>query len=159
MLTQAQRQENINLIEQLPAQLEFLVAGLKDDQLDTPYGEGKWTIRQVVHHLADSHLVGFTRMRLVLTENEPKLVTYEQELWAKLPDSSALPIAYSLNLLYGLHTRWTFLLKNLREQDWTRKGNHPEWGLLTLDDMLTTYATHGQRHMHSVRNLRDSKGW
>ncbi len=159
MPTQAQRQEQITKIERLPAQLEALVAGLNDEQLDTPYGEGKWTIRQVIHHLADSHTVALVRVRLMLTEDHPTLIVYQQDRWAELPDAATMPIAVSLNLLHGLHARWSFLLNGLDDAAWTRTAHHPERGSITMDDMLKIYSGHGEGHMKSIRDLRESRGW
>jgi len=159
MLTPQQREEHITKLERVPAQLEAAVTGLSDEQLDTPYGEGKWTIRQVVHHLADSHAVGYVRVRLVLTEDNPTLITYKQERWGELADSTATPVDLSLQLLHGLHARWVFLFRSLSEEDWSRTCYHPERGNLSMDDVLLVYSGHGESHMKSISNLRESKGW
>ena len=159
MLTPEQREQHITKLERVPSQLEAVVTGLDDDQLDTSYGEGKWTIRQVCHHLADSHLVGVARVRLMITEDTPTLITYEQDRWAQLSDSTSMPVSESISILHGLHARWVFLLRDLTEADWSRTGYHPERGNLTIEDMLTIYSGHGGNHMKSIRALRESRGW
>jgi len=159
MNTPVQRRELIDTIRQLPGWLETLVGSLTDDQLDTPYGDGKWTVRQVVHHLADSHINGYARMRLVLTEDMPTLITYQQELWAELPDARTLPIEPSMAILNGLHRRMAAMLDNASDDDWSRAADHPEDGTVTLDDLLAVYADHCERHLGHVRGLLDHEGW
>jgi len=159
MLTQTQRDEHIEKIERVPIQLEDAISGLMENQFDTPYGEGKWTIRQVCHHLADSHAVGYARCRLILTEEHPTLITYNQELWSELPDSTGMPVDVSLSFLHGLHARWVYLLKTLTETEWARTCHHPERGDLTMEDMLDIYSDHGESHIQSILNLREAKGW
>ena len=159
MNTPAQRRELIDTIRQLPGRLEALVGTLTDGQLDTPYGEGKWTVRQVVHHLADSHMNGCARMRLVLTENMPTLMTYQQELWAELPDARTLPIEPSMSILNGLHRRMAAMFDSASDSDWGRSANHPEDGTVTFDDLLAVYADHCERHLDHIRGLLDREGW
>jgi len=159
MLTQEERQAKAEMIRQLPSQLEHEVKGLNDEQLDTPYRDGGWTVRQVVHHLADSHMNAFIRMKLVLTEDHPTLRPYLQDEWAKLPDTAKLPIASSLTIIEGLHARWSDLLKNVGESEWRRGALHPEAGEMTLDDLLRTYAGHGVTHLGQITALKKSKGW
>jgi hypothetical protein len=159
MSTPKERNEKIAKIRKLPEQLELAVKGLDEQQLDTPYRPGGWTVRQVVHHLADSHMNAYVRMKLMLTEDTPTLKPYDQDEWAKLVDSSKLPIRTSLSILKGLHDRWTFLLESLPDAAWNRAGHHPERGDVTLESMLTTYAGHGEKHIGHITGLRTSKGW
>lgn len=159
MANSVERQERIGKIRAFPSVAEATVAGLTDAQLDTPYRNGGWTVRQVVHHLADSHLNGYGRMKLILTEERPTIKTYEQDDWAKLRDASELPIESSLAILRGLHERWTYLLEGLSESDWSRVAVHPDCGEITLDKMLETYAAHGETHLKPVAELRRARGW
>lgn len=121
-MTAAERTAMINQIRMLPTKLEDAVRRLNDAQLDTPYGEGKWTLRQVVHHLADSHINALSRFKLVLTEDNPIIKPYRQEQWATLPDSLKQPLEPSLQILRGLHYRWSALLENVPESAWQRTG-------------------------------------
>jgi hypothetical protein len=159
MATAEERAMYIRKIQDLPEHLESAVQGLNDDQLDTPYGDGKWTVRQVVHHLVDSHLNGFARMRLVLTEDRPTLRTYDQDRWAQLHDARFMPVRSSLLILTGLHARWAELLWTLPEEDWTRTGVHPEWGEVTLESLLVDYAEHCEKHVKHITDLLESRGW
>ena len=159
MFTPEGRQERISSIADFPLQLEPEVIGLSDHQLDTPYRDGGWTIRQVVHHLADSHMNAFIRMKLVLTEDHPTLKPYLQDEWARLSDAAELPIASSLAILKGLHSRWSHLLHNVMESEWQRGATHPEVGEMTLDDLLETYARHGVTHLSELTGLKKAKGW
>ena len=158
MLTPAQRKESITQIRNLPAQLEKLVARLQDNQLDQPYAEGKWTVRQVVHHLADAHMNGYNRMRLVLTENKPILKPYDQDEYAKMSDVR-LPIAPSLAILNGLHNRWAAFLEAAPEDAWARVGIHLDNGKMSLDDLLGVYTRHGATHLDQIAGLLKSRGW
>ncbi len=157
-MTPHDRSEHIKQIKDVPAQLEAAVANLDDAQLDTPYRAGGWTVRQVVHHLADSHYNAFIRMKLALTEDRPHFKTYEQDAWAQLPDMR-LPLAPSLSILRGLHERWGKLLEGLPEESWTRTGVHPENGEMTLNNLLASYSAHGARHVKQIKDLRESRGW
>jgi hypothetical protein len=154
-----QRKEMINQIRHLPLKVESAVIGLSDSQLNTPYGEGKWTVRQVVHHLADSHLNAFTRFKLTLTENKPTLRPYDQDEWAKTYDTKEAPIQSSILILKGLHERWSDLLDRVPESSWSRPAYHPENGDLVLDDLLRIYSHHGDKHVESITKLRAAKGW
>ena len=158
MPTNAERYELINQLRDLPAQLENIAGDLDDEQLDTPYRDGGWTVRQVVHHLADSHYNAFIRMKLALTEDRPHFKTYEQDAWARLSDMQ-LPLAPSLSILRGLHERWGILLEGLPEESWTRTGVHPENGEMTLNNLLASYSAHGARHVKQIKDLRESRGW
>jgi len=159
MLTPQERQEMIARMRKLPEILEAAVKGLNDAQLDTPYGEGKWTVRQVVHHLADSHMQASARVKLILTEDKPTFKPYSQNEWAKLPDSMKAPIAPSLAILKALHQRWCDLLAALPENAWQRSATHPERGVVTLDDQLRVYSRHGENHVDQIARLRTAKGW
>lgn len=154
----AERDEMIAKIKRLPEIVDQAVAGLNDEQLNTRYREGGWTVRQVVHHLADSHMNAFTRMKLAITEEKPTLKTYDQDEWAKLPDSKT-PVAGSLAILRGLHERWGCLLDNLSESDWQRPAYHPERGDITVTDLLKIYANHGEKHVSQITDLRTNRGW
>jgi len=159
MLTAADRREKIASIRKLPAAIEAAVKGLNDQQLDTPYRIGGWTVRQVVHHLADSHLNAFVRMKLILTEDHPTLKPYDQDEWAKLPDTQGTPIDSSFSILKGLHDRWCKLLENVPDTGWSRAAHHPENGEVTLESMLSTYARHGEKHVEHITGLRATKRW
>lgn len=159
MLTATQRKELIDKMRQLPDQIEAAVRGLGDAQLDTPYGPGKWTPRQVVHHLADSHMNAFVRMKLILAEDKPTLKTYNQDDWAKFKDASATPIAPSLAIIRGMHERLVFMLDNTKESDFNRPAHHPDRGEVTLDDMVVIYGRHGEKHCGQITGLRAAKGW
>ena len=159
MLTPQQRHELITRMRRLPEDLAAAVKGLNDAQFDTPYGEGKWTIRQVVHHLADSHMQAFGRVKLIVTEDKPTFKPYSQNEWAKLHDAQRAPVASSLKILEGLHQRWCDLLGALPEGAWQRHAIHPERGDVTLDDMIGTYASHGEKHIGHIAQLRMAKGW
>lgn len=157
-ITDAQRRDFINTIAETPAKLQSAVAGLNDQQLDTPYRPNGWSVRQVVHHLADSHFNSFTRFKLALTEQEPTIKPYDEKSWAELPDSKT-PIELSLPLLDGLHKRWIVLLNSLTPADWQRTFRHPERGTMTLSDNLQLYAWHGRHHVAHITALRERNGW
>jgi hypothetical protein len=144
------RRELIAQIEAAPARLRALVERLNDAQLDTPYRPGGWTIRQVVHHVPDSHMNGYIRMKLAATEPEPAIKLYKESLWAELPDGRAAPVSMSLDLLDALHRRWTAFLRELPPADFQRTFQHPEWGSVTIDFALAIYAWHGRHHTAHV---------
>jgi hypothetical protein len=146
-------------LEALPAQLRQAVQGLTDVQLDTPYRPGGWTLRQVVHHLADSHMNSYIRFKLALTENTPTIKPYEEQLWAELPDSKLEPVEVSLVLLEALHQRWLVLLRSLRPADWQRTFVHPDSGKTTLVKAAALYAWHGRHHLAHITNLREYSKW
>jgi hypothetical protein len=144
----------------LPDQVRAAVTGLTPAQLDTPYRPGGWTVRQVIHHLPDSHMNSYTRFKLALTEENPTICPYEEQLWAELPDSQATPVAVSLALLEALHIRWTFLLRNLTDAQWQRTFYHPgSKRTFTLDQALVLYAWHGRHHLAHIGNLVHREGW
>ena len=158
-LTDDRRQNLIEQITAAPAELRLAVAGLSPPQLDTPYRPGGWTVRQVVHHLADSHLNSYVRFRLALTEQEPTIKPYDQGRWAELNDAHTAPLELSLALLEGLHGRWALLLRSLGPADFDRTFRHPELGLMTLDKNLQLYAWHGRHHFAHITSLRERMGW
>jgi uncharacterized damage-inducible protein DinB len=139
--------------------LHDAVEGLTDSQLDTPYRPGGWTVRQVVHHLADSHMHSYIRTRFALTETEPAIMAYDENSWAQLKDARSGPIEHSLVMLDGLHARWSQLLESMSEADWSRKFVHPERGQLTLADHIPIYAWHGKHHAAHITQLRKRMGW
>jgi DinB superfamily len=145
-LDRATREAHLKTIEELPARMRALVAGLNDAQLDTPYRPGGWTIRQVVHHVPDSHLNAYIRMKLAATEESPTVRTYEEQLWAELPEAKSGPVAMSLDLLEALHRRWIAFLRSQSEADLQRPFLHKEWGRVTIDEAVAMYAWHCQHH-------------
>ena len=158
-LTPAQREEFISVLEAAPARLREAVSGLTPAQLDTPYRPGGWTVRQVAHHVPDSHLNAYVRMKLALTEEEPAVKGYDEAEWAKLPDVAATPIEVSLALLDALHRRWVTLLRSLSERDFARTARHHEWGTVTNDFFLADYAWHSRHHVAHITSLREREGW
>jgi hypothetical protein len=158
MSTTEQRSAKIERIGAAPTALRNAVKGLTDEQLDTPYRDGGWTCRQVVHHVADSHMNAFLRFRWVVAEDRPTIKTYDQDEWAKFPDLK-LPLDPSLQIIDALHTRWTTFLSALPSSAWERKANHPEHGEVTMDDLLNIYSEHGHNHAKQITDLRERKGW
>ena len=157
--TLERRQTLLRDIANLPAQMRAAVTGLGDAQLDTPYREGGWTARQVVHHVADSHLNAYIRTRWALTEVSPLIKAYDEAAWAELSDAKLGPIEPSMALLQALHLRWVSLLRTLPEEAFARAFRHPEGGENTLGTLLELYAWHGQHHVAHVTALRQQKGW
>ncbi len=158
-LDAAERVRCIEQIAEAPARLREAVAGLSPEQLDTPYREGGWTVRQVVHHVPDSHINAYSRFKLALTEPEPVIRTYEEGEWAKLEDALSTPIEVSLDLLDALHARWVILLRSLAPEDFERIYRHPESGPATVDRLLALYAWHGRHHVAHVTSLAHRRGW
>ena len=158
-LTAEQRRRFIDEIAAAPERLREAVAGLSQEQLDTPYRPGGWTARQVAHHIPDSHVNAYVRFKLALTETEPALQTYEESEWAKLPDTAATPVEISLALLDALHRRWVTLLRSLPEKDFARTARHPSWGLVSVDFLLAQYDWHGRHHVAHITSLRERMGW
>lgn len=156
-IEQKLRNIRIEKIRSLPTQLEAIVQNLSDADLHTHFIEGEWTVAQNVHHLADSHMNSFIRLKLILTEDNPPLKPYLQEKWAELPDSCNLPVVSSLALLKGLHERWCILLSQLQADDWQRSGLHPEIGAVTPDDLLRIYAGHGEDHIDQIKRTLAAK--
>lgn len=155
----AVRAEALDAIAGLPARLRAVVDGLTGTQWDTPYRPGGWTVRQVVHHVADSHMNAYVRCRLALTEDGPLIKTYEEGRWAELDDARTAPPALSLSLLDALHERWVLLLRALPEAAFRRTLQHPELGMLTLDGVVGLYAWHGRHHVAHLEGLRRREGW
>jgi uncharacterized damage-inducible protein DinB len=154
------RKQWIAEIAAAPSALRAAVSGLTPPQLDTPYREQGWTIRQVVHHVPDSHLNAYIRIKLALTEDEPTIKPYEQDRWAELPDVRATPVETSLTLLECLHRRWVLLLRELEPGDFARRFRHPEQGRsIGLDEVLAMYAWHGRHHVAQITSLRRRMGW
>jgi uncharacterized damage-inducible protein DinB len=159
-LTDAQRADAIGVLTALPDRLRAAVAGLDDAQLDTPYRDGGWTVRQVVHHVPDSHLNAYVRFRLALTEDAPMIRPYDEARWAELPDARTMPADVSLKLLDAVHTRWVALLNALGPDSFARTYVHPEHGrTFTLDEAVSLYAWHSRHHTAHVTALRDRMGW
>jgi hypothetical protein len=154
----ATRQEKIKAIRTLPSELSEAVNGLSKEQLDMPYREGGWSPRQIVHHIADSHMNAFVRMKLILTEDNPKLKTYDQDLWAKMNDYT-LGIAPSVAIVSGIQERMANLLENASEDDLLKTADHPDNGLMTLQNLLDLYAEHGRNHVQQIVGLRNKMGW
>jgi hypothetical protein len=149
----------VEALERLPNALRAAVQGLSDQQLDTPVGEGKWTIRQITHHIADANMNACTRMKLIVTENKPILKPYNQDQWAILADCMSGPIEPSLTLIKGLQERWVLFLRSLPETSWTREGIHLENGKVTLLDVLKVYSKHGESHMQQIISFRQKMKW
>ena len=159
-LTDVERRGAISEIAATPANIRAAVKGLSEKQLDTPYRPGGWTVRQVVHHLPDSHLNAYTRFKLAMTEDNPVIKPYDESAWAELPDGKGPHVAESLALLEALHTRWVFLLQRMEPSDFQRSLRHPEHDRkLTLDMMLAMYAWHGKHHAAHINNLREREGF
>lgn len=156
--TSTEIMEWINEIEHAPAALRTAVDRLNDEQLNTPYRVGGWTIRQVVHHIADSHMNAYTRFKLALTETSPTIRPYDEQKWAELSDSQ-LPINVSLELIDALHKRWVYLLRSLTRTDLEKVFHHPESGQVTLGWNIGNYAWHGNHHIAHITSLRVHKGW
>ena len=155
-------QDKASLLKQIsdaPAQLRAAVQGLSESQLDTPYRPEGWTVRQVVHHVPDSHLNSYVRFKLAITEDEPTIKPYAEDRWANLDDTKTTPIAISLTLLDALHDRWVRLLRSLTAEDWKRKLRHPERGTMTLEENLALYAWHGRHHVAHITELRKRMSW
>ncbi len=146
-------------IAALPSQLRAAVAGWTEAQLDTPYREGGWTVRQLVHHIADSHGQSSTRLRKALTEDSPAIQPYDEKLWAELPDSREAPVAFSLAILDGVHARWSYLLHQLSPEQWQRTFVHPESGTWTIDAVTQLYAWHSRHHLAHIAELAKARGW
>jgi uncharacterized damage-inducible protein DinB len=158
-VTDAERAVLVDQIAALPAELRSAVSTLDDTQLDTPYREGGWTVRQVVHHVPDSHVNAYTRFKLALTEDVPTIKTYEEAQWAELPEARSAPIGVSLALLEALHQRWVLLLRVLAPAQFARTFRHPEMGVMTLDQQIAMYAWHGRHHLAHITSLRTRMGW
>lgn len=157
-VTPQERDQFVDEIAATPGHLRAAVAGLSDEQLDTPYRPGGWTVRQVVHHVADSHMNSFIRYRLGLTEDEPTIKPYMEDRWALLADAK-MPIDVSLTLLDSLHQRWIVMLRAMGDSEWKRVIRHPEMGAFTLEKNAALYAWHGRHHVAHINSLRTRMAW
>jgi uncharacterized damage-inducible protein DinB len=157
--TPESRNRLIEQIASMPQRMRQAIAGLTAEQLNTPYREGGWTVRQVVHHVPDSHLNAYIRFKWALTETEPTIKSYDEGAWAALKDSDLTPVDVSLALLESLHARWTVLLGSLKAEDFQRKFVHPDSGPHNVDWLLGLYSWHGTHHVAHITSLRDRMGW
>jgi uncharacterized damage-inducible protein DinB len=153
------RAAHLNSLRLLPERLRAAVAGLDTAQLDTPYRQGGWTIRQVVHHVADSHANAYIRCKLALTEDWPTIKPYDEAAWANLADTRSLPVEISLSLIEALHVRWVALLESLSEEDFQKGYNHPALGRQNLATALALYEWHSRHHTAHITSLRTRQGW
>ncbi|HYN19561.1 MAG TPA: putative metal-dependent hydrolase [Thermoanaerobaculia bacterium] len=158
-LTPVERDAAIDAIAATPIRLRAAILGLTPEQLDTAYRPDGWTVRQLVHHVADSHINSYVRFRMAMTEDNPAIKSYEEARWAELEDARNAPIEISLALLDALHQRWVRLLRSLRSDDFARTVNHPEHGTISLDSLLALYDWHGRHHVSHVTKLRQRMGW
>jgi uncharacterized damage-inducible protein DinB len=158
-LDAAGRAPLIDKIARVPAALTAAVATLTDAQLDTPYRDGGWTPRQIIHHLADSHMNAFIRCKLGVTEDNPTIKPYNEGDWAKMEDARTAPVAWSMAILEGLHGRWAQLLRSLDDAAFARTVQHPERGPMTLGDLMQLYAWHGHHHTTQITAMRSRMGW
>lgn len=154
-----EKHKAIDDIARAPANLRAAVKGLSAQQLDTPYRPEGWTVRQLAHHVPDSHLNAYVRFKLTLTEEEPTIKPYAEDRWARLADTQATPVEVSLAMLDSLHDRWIRLLRSLQPEDWKRCFRHPELGLVSLEKNLALYAWHGRHHVAHITSLRERNGW
>ena len=154
-----QRKKFIDDIAQTPAALRAAVKGLSEQQVETPYRDGGWTVRQVVHHVPESHMNAYIRFKLALTEDEPTIKPYMEDRWAALPDVQSTPLETSLSLLELLHDRWVRVLRAIEPGDWKRTFKHPELGTVPLEKNLALYSWHGRHHVAHVTELRKRMGW
>jgi uncharacterized damage-inducible protein DinB len=153
------RQELIDQIAATPERMRTAVQGLSEEQLNTPYRPEGWTVRQVVHHVPESHLNSYIRFKLAVTEDEPTIKPYFEDRWAKLDDANTAPVELSLNLLDALHERWIWFLRSLKDEDFQRTFRHPELGTVSLDKNIALYAWHGRHHVAHITSLRERMGW
>lgn len=158
VITPEQRREFISTIADLPRKIVEAVEGLTDEQLDTPYRPEGWTVRQTVHHVADSHINSLCRFKLALTEENPTIRPYFEERWAELADSK-LPVDVSLKIIEGVHARLTVLLESLTDEDFKRPLVHPDSGAWTVEGFLALYAWHSRHHTAHITQLRERCGW
>jgi uncharacterized damage-inducible protein DinB len=155
----ATRARHIEAIAGLPQRMRHALAGLNDNQVNTPYREGGWTVRQVVHHVPDSHLNAYIRFKWAMTEEKPTIKAYDETAWAALKDSELTPVEVSLDLLESLHARWAVLLRSLKAEDFQKTFVHPESGPHDLDWLLSLYSWHGNHHLAHITSLRERMGW
>ena len=158
-LSNEQRQTLIEQIAATPEKMRAAVEGLTDEQLNTPYRPEGWTVRQVVHHVPESHMNSYVRFKLAITEEEPTIKPYFEDRWAQLDDARQAPVELSLNLLHALHERWVWFLRSLKEPDFQRSFRHPELGTVSLDKNIALYAWHGRHHVAHITSLRERMKW
>lgn len=154
-----QKRTFLDEIARTPANLRAAVKGLSEAQIDTPYRPGGWTIRQVIHHLPDSHLNSYVRFKLALTEDDPTIKPYAEDRWAELADTKSTPVEVSLTLLDSLHDRWVRLLRSMTPEEWKRTFRHPDLGSMPLEKTLGLYAWHGRHHVAHITELRKRMAW
>ncbi len=159
-LTPDERRKAIDTIAAVPKEMRDAIRGLTNQQLDTPYRDGGWTVRQVVHHVPESHMNAYIRTKLALTEDNPTIKPYDESAWAKLPDSTETPIETSLTLLESLHKRWDIVLRRMSDKDFRRTFRHPDHeGAVSIDWLLAMYSWHGRHHVAHITSLRDRMRW
>jgi len=159
VFTPAERTAAIDALAAAPSHLRAAIAGLSDAQLDTPYRPGGWTVRQLVHHVADSHMNAYTRFRLAFTEENPTIKPYEESKWAELDDARTMPPDVSLTILDAIHSRLVTLLRAAPADAFQRKLSHPENGPMTVDALLSVYSWHGRHHVAHVTSLKEREQW
>ncbi len=157
-ITPEQRKQFIREIAELPNNLREMVKNMSEEQIDSPYRPAGWTVRQVVHHVGDSHLNSFIRFKLSLTEDNPTIRPYAEDLWAETAEYK-MPVDVSLNLIDSIHRRWVALLESMSDEDFARTLNHPETGVWTLENLLGMYVWHGKHHTAHINNLKKRNGW
>lgn len=158
-ITDQERSECIRNIAEAPATLREVIRGLNEQQLNTSYRDGGWTVRQVVHHLPDSHLNAYVRFKLAMTEDTPAVKTYHEDLWAELHDARTADVATSLALLESLHARWVMFLRSMSASDFAKTFHHPDHGVMNLDFLVQLYAWHGRHHIAQITSLKERMGW
>ncbi|HEX6007085.1 MAG TPA: putative metal-dependent hydrolase [Burkholderiales bacterium] len=149
----------IRSLASTPIHMRRAVAGLTEEQVATPYREGGWSVRQLVHHVPDSHMNAYVRMKWGLTESTPLIKTYDEKAWSELPDARTAPIDVSLDLLEAVHRRWDMLLEAMTDQDFARTVRHPDWGEISLTTLLQLYEWHGRHHVAHITGLRERRQW
>jgi uncharacterized damage-inducible protein DinB len=158
--TPEEREKCIQTIAEAPDKLAEALKGLTEEQLDTPYREGGWTVRQVAHHLADAHMNTLMRFKLALTESDPAIKTYDEDGWASLADSRQAPVEMALDMYRSIHAKWVYLMRNMTESDFAKTFHYPEnRRTLTLDQTLGIYAWHSLHHVAHITSLRERMGW
>jgi hypothetical protein len=155
----AMRARFIDQLAATPSMLRAAVSGLDDHQLDTPYRDGGWTVRQVVHHVPDSHMNAYIRTKWALTEDKPTIKPYDENSWANLPEAKGGPIEMSLSLLEAVHRRWVACIRGVSPDLWSRQLMHPESGVMSIDQLFALYSWHGRHHVAHITSLRKAKGW
>jgi len=158
-MTKQQRAAAIDIIEEVPARMRDALRGLSPQQLESPYRPGGWTVRQVAHHVPDSHMNALIRTKLALTEDEPTIKPYDEKRWAELADVRLTPVETSLALLEAVHERWNHVLRAMSDSDFARTFRHPEHGVQTVDWLVALYAWHGLHHVAHITSLRERNGW